>query len=88
MRVPRRAPNPGSDRFVPRATLIIAGGFLLFFAVSLLYALPILLEPVPAGATPDYLAERVRARLEGKTFIMLALSILAAAFLGSRWWRR
>jgi len=81
-------PNPGSSRFVPRATLIVAGGFVLFFVVALLYALPVFLEPLPAGATPDYLAERVRARLEGKTFIFLSLSLLAAAALGSRPWKR
>jgi len=73
---------------VPRATLILAGGFALFLVVALLYSIPVYLEPLPAGATPDYLAERVRARLEGKTLIFLALSILAVAAVGSRSWRR
>lgn len=86
MRVPPRAPGP--DRFVPRTTLILAGGFVLFLAVSLLYALPVLLEPVPEGAAPDYLAERVRAHLAGKTMIFLALSILAVAALAARPWKR
>ncbi|HKC50831.1 MAG TPA: hypothetical protein VKF60_08565 [Myxococcota bacterium] len=73
---------------MPRATLILAGGFVLFLAVSLLYSLPVMLEPVPDGATPDYLAERVRAHLAGKTFIFLALSILAVAAFSARPWKR
>ena len=88
MAVPPRAPNPGSPHFAPRATLILAGGFLLFLAVSLLYSLPVMLEPVPADAAPDYLAERVRAHLAGKTFIFLSLSILAVAALSARPWKR
>ena len=77
-----------SQRFTPRFTLILLGGFLLFLAVSLLYSLPILLEPVPDGASQDYVAERVRAHLAGKTMIIFALSILAVAVAATRPWKR
>jgi hypothetical protein len=68
-----------SRRFVPRATLTLVGGFALFLASSLGYALPALLETPPAGAIADYRVERVRARLEGKALYFLAGSLLVAA---------
>jgi hypothetical protein len=86
--VSRLGSNPDSKRFIPRTTLVVGGAFALFFALSLLYALPVLLAPVPAGATPDYLAERVRARLDGTVPWFLGVSMIVAAAAGARWMRR
>ncbi len=73
---------------MPRFTLILLAGFALFALLSMLYSLPILLEEPPPGASPDYIQERVRAHLEGKTgWIMVgAFGIVAAA--ASRWLKR
>jgi hypothetical protein len=61
---------------------------MLFFAVSLLYALPVLMEPVPQGATPSYVQERVRARLRGKIPWFLGGSLIIASAIGARAARR
>lgn len=71
-------------RFVPRVTLTLLAGFLLFVLIAGLYALPVMLEATPPGAIPDYAKERVMARLEGKVLWMLAASLLAAVALGIR----
>ena len=74
---------------MPLATLVIAGGFALFFAVALSYgAWPVLVAPPPAEAGPDYVAELVRARLAGKVVPLLAGSFLVAGLAVSRWNRR
>ena len=73
---------------MPRATLIIAGGVALFFALSILYSLPVLLDPPPPGATPDYVAERVRAHLKGVVPWLFGVSMIAAAAIGARLGRR
>lgn len=88
MAVSLRGPGPDSKRFIPRTTLIVAGAFAIFFALSLLYSLPVLLAPVPADATPDYLAERVRDRLNGTVPWFLGISMITAAAVGARWMRR
>ena len=56
--------------------------------VAMLYSLPVMLETPPPGASPDYVQERVRAHLEGKTgWIMVgAFGIVAVA--ASRWLKR
>lgn len=79
---------PPQPRFVPAATLVIAGGLALFFVVALAYAWPVLSEPVPEGAGQEYLAELVRQRLSGKIFPLLAGSFLVAGILVARWTRR
>ncbi len=75
---------------MPAATLVIAGGIALFFALALAYSWPVLSEPVPADADQDFVAEQVRARLVGSGLIypMLAASFLVSGFLVSRWTRR
>jgi len=74
--------------FVPRFTLFILAGFLLFSVLSLLYALPVMLEEPPPGASPDYTQERVRAHLEGKTGWIMVGSFVIVAVAGSRWMKR
>jgi hypothetical protein len=80
------AARGGSEgvRFVPRLTLLLLAGFALFLLVAFLYALPALIEPLPAGAIESYRQERVIARLEGKLAYLLAGSLLAAGLLGMR----
>jgi len=73
---------------VPRATLVVAGGFALFFVVALLYSMPVFFEPLPEGATQSYLEERVKTRLEGKVPWLLGVSLIAAAAIGARASRR
>jgi hypothetical protein len=84
----QKSPPPRAPVFVPRFTLILMAGFALFALLAMLYSLPILLEEPPPGASPDYIQERVRAHLEGKTgWIMVgAFGIVAAA--ASRWLKR
>jgi predicted MFS family arabinose efflux permease len=74
--------------FVPRMTLFILAGFALFSVLALLYSLPILLDPTPPGASPDYVAERVRAHLDGKASWLMLGSFLVVAVVSSRWIRR
>ncbi|HTO71581.1 MAG TPA: hypothetical protein VMR31_17100 [Myxococcota bacterium] len=81
MSSPRPPRGPG---FAPRATLVLLGGVALFFAVSLLYSLPVLLDPPPDGAPDDYAAQRVREHLHGKTFYFFAGSLFAVAIVASR----
>jgi hypothetical protein len=71
-------------RFAPRVTLTLAAGFLLFLLSAGAYVTPVLLEPVPPGAIPDYRKERVAARLDGKVTYFLFGSLLAAALLSIR----
>jgi hypothetical protein len=79
-------PRPSrSPLFVPRFTLFIGGGFVLFVLLSMLYALPVMLEEPPPGASPDYVKERVRAYLEGKTGWIMIGSFVIVAAAGSRW---
>ena len=72
-----------STRFIPRITLTLLLGFGIFIASALLYVLPILVEPQPAGAIRDYTKERVTARLEGKARWFLGGSLIAATLLVS-----
>ncbi len=64
-------------------TLSLAVGFLLFLLSAGLYALPVLLEPAPPGAIPDYHKERVRERMHGKVLWFLAGSLLSATLVGA-----
>ena len=70
--------------FFPRVTLSLLGGFLLFLLSAGLYVLPVLLEPAPPGAIPDYHQERVRARMQGKVHWFLVGSFLCAALVSAR----
>ncbi|MEE2703010.1 MAG: hypothetical protein VX614_03205 [Myxococcota bacterium] len=83
-------PAPPDDRdlatFAPRVTGLILFGLLLSLCSAGLYVLPILMEPAPAGAIPDYFEQRVQARLEGKLPWFLAGSFLAVAWLSIRGW--
>lgn len=72
--------------FAPRVTVLIAIGLLLSLCSAGLYVLPVLMEPSPAGAIPDYFEQRVRARLEGKLFWFVAISFLAVAAFSFRGW--
>ncbi|MFI5315718.1 MAG: hypothetical protein ACHQ6T_08450 [Myxococcota bacterium] len=83
-----RPPGPPQKSFAPRATLAVAGGFLLFFAASILYSLPVLLEPEPPGAAESYVQERVQARLRGKVPWLLGTSLIVAGAIGARGARR
>jgi hypothetical protein len=74
--------------FVPRFTLFILAGFALFALLALLYSLPILLETPPPGASPDYVAERIRAHLEGKASWIMVGSFLIVAVASARWMKR
>ncbi len=69
------------SRYVPRITLSLAGGFLLFLLSAGLYVLPVLLETPPPGAITDYHKERVRARLEGKVLWFLGGSMIVVTLL-------
>lgn len=79
----RRQPSEADlASFVPRITLTLVGALALFAAASFLYAvLPVWLETPPAGAIPDYMRERVMARMEGKVLLLFAASLLASAAL-------
>jgi hypothetical protein len=69
-------------------TLFILAGFVVFAVISMLYSLPILLETPPPGASPDYLEERVRAHLDGKTPWIMGASFVFVALVASRWMKR
>jgi hypothetical protein len=56
----------------------------LFLFVSLVFALPALLETPPPGAIPDYLQQRVMARLEGKLLWLFTASMLVAGYAAIR----
>ena len=47
-------------RFIPRVTLSVAAGLLLFLVSAGLYISPVLLESAPPGAIVDYHKERVK----------------------------
>ena len=87
MRVPTPRP-PRSPRFAPRLTIVLFGGVLLFFAVSLVYSLPVLYEPPPEGAPENYASERVREHLRGKIPYFFGGSLVAVALAVSRGGRR
>ena len=74
--------------FVPRFTLVLAGGFALFVLLAMLYSLPVMFETPPANASPDYVQERVRAHLEGKVSWIMLASFGIAAGIASRWLKR
>ena len=71
-------------RFAPRLTVMLLTGFALFLVASTLWALPVLLETPPPGAIPDYLRERVAARLDGLVLWLFTGSMLVAAFASIR----
>jgi hypothetical protein len=70
-------------RFVPRVSLTLIAGFVVFLVSAGLYALPALREPVPPGAIADYRKERVMARLEGKVLWFLAGSMITVTLLST-----
>ncbi len=77
--------QPRPQRFVPRATLILGGGILLFFLSSMTYALvPVMLGPIPENAADSYVEERVKARLAGKIPWFLGTSMIVAGAIGAR----
>jgi len=69
-------------------TLVILGGFALFFVLAMLYSMPVILEEPPPGAAPDYITERVRAHLHGKVPWILGISFLISGAIGARWMKR
>ena len=74
--------------FVPRFTLFLVAGFALTALLAMLYALPVMLETPPPGASPDYIQERVRAHVEGKVSWIMVGSFGIVAVVASRWMRR
>jgi hypothetical protein len=84
--VPVSQPRPG--RFVPRATLVLAGGVALFFVLAMLYSAPIWLEPAPEGAPANYVEQRVQEHLKGKIIPIFAISLVSVAVLVARPWKR
>jgi succinate dehydrogenase/fumarate reductase cytochrome b subunit len=83
--VQKRPAPTRSASVIPRMTLVVLAGFALFIALTLLYALPVLLESPPPGAVPDYLAERVKAHLQGKVTWLMAAAFTIVGVLGA--WR-
>jgi hypothetical protein len=79
-----RPGEPPLTGFVPRVTILLIVGFALFMISAGLYSLPVMLEPAPPGATPDWHQERVREHLEGKVLWFFAGSFVAAALIGIR----
>jgi hypothetical protein len=69
------------SRFAPRITLTLLAGFALFLLSAGIYVLPVLLEPAPPGAIPDWHKERVIARLDGKVLYFLFGSFLGVTLL-------
>lgn len=85
----QNGPRPARpERFVPRATLALAATVVLFFVATFLYSLPVMLEPPPPGAIPDWTAERVKAHLAGKVHWIFAGSALVVGVIASRWRQR
>jgi hypothetical protein len=74
--------------FLPRATLLILSGFVLFVLLAMLYSLPVMLEEPPPGASPDYMKERVHAHLDGKITWIMAGAFGIVALVVSRWSKR
>ena len=70
-------------RFVPRVSLTLIAGFVLFLVSAGLYALPALRAPVPPGAIADYRKERVMERLEGKVLWFLTGSMITVTLIGT-----
>jgi predicted MFS family arabinose efflux permease len=83
-----KVPPPRSPIFVPRFTLFLLAGFALTALLAMLYALPVMLETPPPGASPDYVQERVRAHVEGKVSWIMVASFGIVAAVASRWMRR
>ncbi|HTO06123.1 MAG TPA: hypothetical protein VMR86_03625 [Myxococcota bacterium] len=81
-------PPPRPGRFVPRATLVLAGGVAMFFAVSMAYTAPIWLEPPPEGAPEGYVEQQVQNRLKGKVVPFFALSLVGVAVIVARPWKK
>ena len=50
--------------------------------------LPVMLETPPPGASADYVQERVRAHLEGKTGWIMVVAFGIVAAVASRWMKR
>ena len=73
-------------RFAPRVTLTLVAGFVVFLVAAALYVLPVLTEPAPPGAIPDYHKERVIARLDGKVHYFLIASFVGVTLLSIRGW--
>ncbi len=53
-------------RFVPRLTLILVVGFVVSIAAMYVYVLPVLNQPAPPGAVPQWHDEQIKQRLRGK----------------------
>ena len=81
-------PPTRSARFVPRATLVLAGGVATFFAVSMLYTAPVWMEPPPEGAPEGYVEQQVQERLHGKVIPFFAISVVSVAVIVARPWKR
>ena len=77
-----------SPSFVPRFTLLLAGSVAMFFALSLLYSCPVIQQPIPVDAPPDYVAEQVRQHMAGKVIPIFMISILVTALLVVRPWKK
>lgn len=71
-------------RFAPRLTVTLLAGFALFVVAAGLWVLPVLLEPPPPGAIPDYVRERVAARLDGVVLWLFTGAMLVASFASIR----
>jgi hypothetical protein len=71
-------------RFAPRLTVTLLAGFALFLLFCALWALPVLMEPTPPGAIPDYLRERIMARLDGVVRWLFVAAMLISAFASIR----
>ena len=81
-----RTRPPDSVTFVPRVTLSLLVAVAVFLVITGLYLLPVLLEPPPPGAIPDYMAERVRARLDGKVLWLATASLAVVTIMGFAGW--
>ncbi len=75
-------------RFVPRLTLILLLGFAVAFGAMYLYVLPVLNQPAPPGAVPEWHDEQVKQRLRGKVHWFLLGSYGAVAGIGISWMNR
>jgi hypothetical protein len=74
--------------FVPRFTLMLAGSVLLFFLISLVYSWPVMMQPIPADAPPEFITEQVRQHMAGKTIPIFMVSLLLTALLVARPWKK
>ena len=82
----RRPDDRDAARFVPRITVALFAGFVVFVVMATLYVLPVLLETAPPGAIPDYHRERVMAHLEGKVMWLLVAAYLLVTLVAVRGW--